>query len=937
MSRIIVLLLFLAFWVENTKCQDLEVYIEAKEAISIADSLFNLKKYEQAIPEYQKLLQQYPQEPLYHYYLGVSYLYGTTNAKKAIEHLQFASTQQVPNKVYFHLAEAYQLNYQFDQAISYFRRFIINGGDPEIPTSMVERRVGQCENGNFMIRFIYQPNVIDKKVIPKTDIHRYIVTKSDKGNFIPLPNNLKTQTDLRLGNNSIIFYPKDPAVGDKIFFSSYGNTTSSGRDIYMIELQSDGYWTKPKNLGNNINTPFDEDFPYLAPDGITLYFASKGHYSMGGFDVYKSVYNPITRQWSTPENLGFPFSSPYDDFLYVPDAKEELVTIITGRNTLVDSVEVVVVEIEENPIRRTFDKIESIWNIAKLDISSATTPPSIASPTPSVEPERKPQTKPATFSAVENDPEYSRVLAQGFREQMLADSLKQRLEKLRERFDYIYTAEDRRALERQVVSVEDALLEAQKNADNFFARASQIEQEYITGRRKPVDNQTTTFVDDNPKFLYQAQFAPTVFQADELKTLERLEQSSTQIETTRRELSAIRSRIQEIEQLQPDSYIENQEYIKLKRDQVPKMRSFNSLLQSHAVGKRNIYRECISVAMVKGGASNNPEIRAIIDLANQNFRSASAIRNNATPETTFQSDYEALQLDELGVLQLELAFAKLWGIKLFEQETLSKIFKLEQNLFGRPITSSLASKSKATIIPAPQVQHESIIRTIENDLETDSILFKPDEKPSFQVVDVSPYNDQNPIPVDEPFPSGVTYRIQLAAFSNPVAIEYFKGMIPVNGERVSGGKVTKYYVGNFKYFSDADKALPVVRSLGFKDAFIVAWHNGRSVSITRAQVLEKEEENKPSGSNVNVNIAQDTKLYMVQIGHFKGRLPDDIAQTVRALSPGKDIVRKPVEGGGFIYSVGSYTGLSEANRVKDNLIGSGISNAFVVAVDLDEE
>jgi hypothetical protein len=74
---------------------------------------------------------------------------------------------------------------------------------------------------------------------------------------------------------------------------------------------------------------------------------------------------------------------------------------------------------------------------------------------------------------------------------------------------------------------------------------------------------------------------------------------------------------------------------------------------------------------------------------------------------------------------------------------------------------------------------------------------------------------------------------------------------------------------------------------------------------------------------------------MIHIGNFPSRLPDDITQTVRAMSLGKDIIRKPDAQGGFIYSVGSYTSLSEATRVKDNLVASGLKNAFVVAVDLD--
>jgi hypothetical protein len=919
---------------ENLLGQNIEIAPQKSRVEVTADSLFSQKLYNEALPKYQKLIEQFPQDPNFHYKIGVCYIKVTKELDKSIEHLKFASTRQVTNLVYYYLAEAFFHSYQFDDALSYYRRFIINGGDPEVPTQIIERRVGQCENGNFMIRFIYQPTVIDRKMVHKNDFYRYINTKSSKGAFILKPNDLKTSIDLKQGDNSIIFYPNNPQPGDKIFYSSFGSTTSYGKDIFMIEFQADGFWSKPRNLGDVVNSSFDEDFPYLASDGVSLYFASNGHYSMGGYDIYRSVYNPSTRQWSTPENLGFPFSSPFDDFLFVPDENYELATFVTNRNTAVDSLEIVLVEIDDNPIRRPFDRIESIWRIAKLEPKTITN----KEVTHTTSSKTKTQPKSASFNAVENDPEYSRALAQGFTQQMKADSLRTKLEALRERFDFVNTAEDRRALERQVVTVENALLEAQRNADDFFVRASQIEQEYITGKRKPIDKPTSTFASDNPKYLYQAQFAPTVFQTDELNRLAQLERLTPQIETQRRELLDLKSKIELIESNEPDSYNENTHYQKHKADWSTKIRSFSNLLNEQAVGKKTLYRECVSVAMVKRGASNDIDIRSEIDRANQHFRAATAIRNNATEEEMDHSTYDALLLDELGVLRLELVFAKLWGMKIFEQEVLSRIYRLEQNIFGSklPVTPPKIIAEKVVSEDQESVlQDASITRVDENKVKPDAILFHSEEEIEFQVVEKSPYSSANPIPVDKPFPSGVIYRIQVAAFSNPVAVDYFKGMVPINGERVSGGKVTKYYIGNFRLLNDAEKAIPIVRSKGFKDAFIVAWHNGRSIALTRAKSLESSED-LSNDKSPRISIEQDSRLYMIQLGHYKGRLPDDIAQTIRALAPGKDIIRKPDDQGGFIYSVGSYTDAVEATRVKDNLIGSGIKNAFVVVVELDD-
>lgn len=88
-----------------------------------------------------------------------------------------------------------------------------------------------------------------------------------------------------------------------------------GRDIYEYTKISDEEWGNPKNLGEVINTPYDEDGVFIHPDGKTLYFSSRGHNSMGGYDVFYSVLeNGI---WSKPVNLGAPVNTGGDDIYFV--------------------------------------------------------------------------------------------------------------------------------------------------------------------------------------------------------------------------------------------------------------------------------------------------------------------------------------------------------------------------------------------------------------------------------------------------------------------------------------------------------------------------------------------------------------------------------------------------------------------------------------------
>ncbi|RDC63516.1 PD40 domain-containing protein [Adhaeribacter pallidiroseus] len=98
-----------------------------------------------------------------------------------------------------------------------------------------------------------------------------------------------------------------------IYFATTHLSKKGDKDLYVAHKTTQGEWGKPQSLGKNLNTAFDEDSPFLAPDGKTLYFTSRGHNTMGGYDVFVSHLDTITQTWSNPENMGYPINSPDDD------------------------------------------------------------------------------------------------------------------------------------------------------------------------------------------------------------------------------------------------------------------------------------------------------------------------------------------------------------------------------------------------------------------------------------------------------------------------------------------------------------------------------------------------------------------------------------------------------------------------------------------------
>jgi hypothetical protein len=101
--------------------------------------------------------------------------------------------------------------------------------------------------------------------------------------------------------------------GNTLFFTSDRPGGRGGLDLYMSRKLPDGNWGIPQNLGPEINTPYDEDFPQLSSDETTLYFTSNGLPGMGGFDIYHSEWNPEKNEWSKPENIGYPINTPADN------------------------------------------------------------------------------------------------------------------------------------------------------------------------------------------------------------------------------------------------------------------------------------------------------------------------------------------------------------------------------------------------------------------------------------------------------------------------------------------------------------------------------------------------------------------------------------------------------------------------------------------------
>lgn len=102
------------------------------------------------------------------------------------------------------------------------------------------------------------------------------------------------------------------ADGKLIYFSSNRPGGLGGKDIWKVKQLPTGEWAKPFNIGGPINTPYDEEAPFISPDGKTLYFSSNGHNTIGGYDIFSAA-SRGDGSWEKPENMGYPINTVDDD------------------------------------------------------------------------------------------------------------------------------------------------------------------------------------------------------------------------------------------------------------------------------------------------------------------------------------------------------------------------------------------------------------------------------------------------------------------------------------------------------------------------------------------------------------------------------------------------------------------------------------------------
>ena len=326
-------------------------FIGAQSAAD-AELYFNNKQYSKAKNIFEVLHKRKPNDALLNYKLARCYfeLKDFSNAALCFEN----SSSKYPLKDWY-LAESYFRMYRFELSVAAYQAYqaTLDPTDPKLRDC--ELQLKKAELGQKLLNRVEEISIIDS----------VIVSKNDFVNAYNIGNDLGKLAQQRIKINNKTFQDKITFTTPRNDRKLISDSTKGNMDIFTSFKLLDN-WSLPVSVSNIINTRANESFPFLLLDGITLYFASDGENTMGGYDIFITKYSASTKDFLTPENVGFPFNSTANDYLMAIDEQHSLGWFATDRNQ--SSGKVIIYKFAFNVPKVYFksDDLDLLSNIAQL-------------------------------------------------------------------------------------------------------------------------------------------------------------------------------------------------------------------------------------------------------------------------------------------------------------------------------------------------------------------------------------------------------------------------------------------------------------------------------------------------------------------------------------------------------------------------------------------
>lgn len=238
------------------------------------------------------------------------------------------TVQQQPQLPKITIEEALA-NYDFATAEALLNNEIATLKKKKQSTLEVEQRLQDIHRAQMKLNAVERVVFIDSIKVQRDQVLRNITLNPECGSLHRFADFFHAEDTL----DCIVFKSQ---MGDQIIYSQAN--PQQGIDLFMRDIYGDGTMSQPQFLTGISNSETNQNYPFMLTDGSTIYFASQGTESLGGYDIFMSRYDADEHRFLTAENIGMPFNSPANDYLYVIDESNNIGWFVTDRNCHEDSV-----------------------------------------------------------------------------------------------------------------------------------------------------------------------------------------------------------------------------------------------------------------------------------------------------------------------------------------------------------------------------------------------------------------------------------------------------------------------------------------------------------------------------------------------------------------------------------------------------------------------
>ncbi|MDE6561641.1 MAG: hypothetical protein K2K75_09685 [Muribaculaceae bacterium] len=261
------------------------------------------------------------------------------------------------------------MNYDFELASEKYEKYAktMRKGQNAPDEELLETYMRQLEIAENSLDNVQKIEIIDRIDVPVSDFVKHIKLPISGGKVLDPDVSI-----LRKRHNQSDFAYSSES-GDVMMWSE---KDEDHREVIMQSEQlMDGSWEVPVSVGTILNEGGNARNPFLLTDGVTLYFSGDGEGSMGGYDLFVATKDPATGEFRQPIGLGYPFNSPYNEYMIAIDEENGIGWWVTDRNRLEDQLTIYV--FKTNEVRKNYnpDEEDDIISLARIDDISVTQNP----------------------------------------------------------------------------------------------------------------------------------------------------------------------------------------------------------------------------------------------------------------------------------------------------------------------------------------------------------------------------------------------------------------------------------------------------------------------------------------------------------------------------------------------------------------------------------